>query len=134
MFSWLALLSLDYWIFKISLGMVQKPIPSYIQRCTPRLVSRIEYDFGQWSVVSFVIKKIVYLFMVKECIYLVIQMYFMQIYIFTFYDLGINLQIFLCFRIFCWRWYKEIQNYEKIQNSVWKQTIKSAYEQQSFVL
>ena len=52
-----------------------------IPRCTPSLVSKIDYGFDQWSVVSFVIKKLfVYLFMVKECIYLVTQMYFMQIY------------------------------------------------------
>ena len=36
--------------------------------------------------------------MMKQCIYLVIQIYFMQT---SFYilDLGINFQIFLCFRI-----------------------------------
>ena len=63
------------------LGTVQNPISSDIPRCTPRLVSKIDYGFDQWSVVSFVIKKLfVYLFMVKECIYLVIQMYFKQIY------------------------------------------------------
>ena len=56
--------------------MVQNPIPSCILRYTLRLVSRIDYSFDQWSVVSFVIKKpFVYLFMEKECIYLVIQMY-----------------------------------------------------------
>ena len=43
--------------------------------------------------------------MMKQCIYLVIQMYFMQIY-FTFYDLGIYLQILLN--------YKGKQNFEKI--------------------
>ena len=69
-------LCLDYWILQISLGMVQNPIPSCILRYTLRLVSRIDYSFDQWSVVSFVIKKpFVYLFMEKECIYLVIQMY-----------------------------------------------------------
>ena len=48
---------------------------------THRLTSRVDYGFNQWSVVSFVIKKLyVYLFMVKQCIYLVILMYFMQIY------------------------------------------------------
>ena len=48
---------------------------------THRLMSRVDYGFNQWSVVSFVIKKLyVYLFMVKQCIYLVILMYFMQIY------------------------------------------------------
>ena len=51
------------------------------KRDTLRLVSRVDYGFDQWLVVSFVIKKLfVYLFMVKQCIYLVIQMYFTQIY------------------------------------------------------
>ena len=55
-------------------------IQRYTQMHVP-LVSKIDYGFDQRSVVSFVIKKLfVYLFMVKECIYLVIQMYFMQIY------------------------------------------------------
>ena len=46
------------------------------KRYLPRLVSRADYGFDQWSVVSFVIKKLfVYLFMVKQCIYLVVQMY-----------------------------------------------------------
>ena len=45
------------------------------------MVSKIDYGFAQWSVVSFVIKKLfVYLFMVKECIYIVIEMYFMEMY------------------------------------------------------
>ena len=45
------------------------------------MVPKIDYGFAQWSVVSFVIKKLfVYLFMVKECIYIVIQMYFMEMY------------------------------------------------------
>ena len=45
------------------------------------LMSRIDYGFNQWSVVSFAIKKLyLYLFMVDRCIYLVILMYFMQIY------------------------------------------------------
>ena len=40
-----------------------------------------DFGFDQWSVVSFVIKKLwVYYFMMKQCMYLVIQMYFMQIY------------------------------------------------------
>ena len=48
---------------------------------THRLTSRVDYGFNQWSVVSFVIKKLyVYLFMVKQCTYLFILMYFMQIY------------------------------------------------------
>ena len=48
---------------------------------THRLMSRVDYGFNQWSVVSFVIRKLyVYLFTVKQCIYLFILMYFMQIY------------------------------------------------------
>ena len=70
----------DYGFFRFW-GTVQNPISSDIPRWTPRLVSKIDYGFDQWSVVSFVIKKLfVYLFMVKECIYLAIQMYLMQIY------------------------------------------------------
>ena len=45
-----------------------------------KLVCTVDYEFDQWSVVSSVIKKLAYLFMMKQCIYLVIQMYFMQIY------------------------------------------------------
>ena len=45
------------------------------------LMSRVDYGFNQWSFVSFEVKKLyVYLFMVKQCIYLVILMYFMQAY------------------------------------------------------
>ena len=48
---------------------------------THRLISRVVYGSNQWSVVRFVIKKLyVYLFMLKQCIYLVIIMHFMQIY------------------------------------------------------
>ena len=48
---------------------------------THQLMSRVDYGFNQCSVVSFVIKKLyVYLFMVKQCTYLFILMYFMQIY------------------------------------------------------
>ena len=48
---------------------------------THQLMSRVDYIFNQCSVVSFVIKKLyVYLFMVKQCTYLFILMYFMQIY------------------------------------------------------
>ena len=44
-------------------------------------MSRLDYDFNQWSVLSFVIKKLyVYLFMAKQGMYLVILMYFMQVY------------------------------------------------------
>ena len=65
---------------------------------THRLASRVDYSFNQWSVVSFVIKK--YIFMVKQCIYLVILMYFMQI---NFHFLwSENLQILSYLWIFCW--------------------------------
>ena len=48
---------------------------------THRLMSRVDYGFNHWSVVSFVIKKLyVYLFMKKQFRYLVILMHFMQIY------------------------------------------------------
>ena len=48
---------------------------------THRLMSRVGYSFDQWAVVSFVIKKLyVYIFLVKQCMYLVILMYFIQIY------------------------------------------------------
>ena len=83
----------------MSLGTVQNPISSDIPRCTPRLVCKIGYGFGQWSGVSFVIKKLVYLFMVKECIYLVMQMYFMQIY-FYFLWFGDKFTDFCVFPIF----------------------------------
>ena len=65
-----------------------------------RLVSSIDYGFDQWSVVSFVAKKVfVYLFMVKACIYRCTSCK----YVFTFYELGISLnKFFLYFRIFCW--------------------------------
>ena len=44
-------------------------------------MSKLDFGFNQWSVVSFVVKKLyVYLFMVKQCTYLVILMYFMQLY------------------------------------------------------
>ena len=47
---------------------------------THRLRSRVDYGFNQWSDVNFVIKNLyLYLFMVKQCICLVILMYFMQI-------------------------------------------------------
>ena len=65
-------LCLDYWI--------PLDLPSR-RKDTHRLMSRVDYGFNQWSVVSFVIKNLyVYLFMVKQCIYLVILMYSMQIY------------------------------------------------------
>ena len=43
------------------------------------LMSRVDYGFNQWSFVSFVIKKCTYLWW-NSGIYLVILMYFMQIY------------------------------------------------------
>ena len=46
-----------------------------------RLMCRVDYGFNQWLVVSFAMKKLyVSLFMMKQCIYLVIFMCFMQIY------------------------------------------------------
>ena len=55
--------------------------PSSRRKDTHQLMSRVDYGFNQWSVVSFVIRKLyVYLFTVKQCIYLFILMYFMQIY------------------------------------------------------
>ena len=48
---------------------------------TNRLMSRVVSGFNQWSVVSCFIKKLyMCLFMVKQCIYLVKFMYFIQIY------------------------------------------------------
>ena len=48
---------------------------------TNRLMSRVVSGFNQWSVVSRFIKKLyMCLFMVKQCIYLVKFMYFIQIY------------------------------------------------------
>ena len=64
------------------------------KRDTHWLISRVVYGFNQGSVVSFVIKKLE-----KVYIYFVILMYSMK-YIFTFHDLGINLQILLYFWIF----------------------------------
>ena len=50
-------------------------------RYTHRLASRTDYVFDQWSVVSFVIKSIfVHLLMANECIWLIKQMYFLQIH------------------------------------------------------
>ena len=51
------------------------------KRDTLKLVSRVDYGFDQWSVVSFVIKKfLVYLLIVKQCIYLVTQIYLVQLH------------------------------------------------------
>ena len=64
--------------------------------------ARVDNGFDQWSVASFYTKRdFVLLFMVKQIIYLVIQVYLCK-YIFTFYDLGIDFQTFLYFQIFCW--------------------------------
>ena len=86
---------------------------------THRLMSRVDYGFNQWPVVRLVIKKLhMYLFMVKQCTYLVILMQFMQIYFHLFW-FGINLQILLYFWIFVDPTpnlnYQEKQNSEKIQ-------------------
>ena len=49
---------------------------------TNRLMSRVVSGFNQWSVVSRLIKKLyMCLFTVKQCIYLVKFMYFIQIYL-----------------------------------------------------
>ena len=54
-------------------------LPSW-RKHTHQLLSTVD-GFNKWSVVSFVIKKLyVYLFMVKQCIYLVILIYCMQKY------------------------------------------------------
>ena len=64
------------------------------------LMSRVDYGFNQWSVVSFVIKKLyLYLFMVDRCIYLVILMYFMQIYFHLLWS-GNKFPDFVVFLIF----------------------------------
>ena len=82
-----------------------------------RLMPKVDYGFDQWSVVSFVIKKhLVYLFMVKQCIYLVISCTSCK-HIFTFCDLGINLQIFSYFWIFCWPY---IQRELKRKGKFWE--------------
>ena len=69
---------------------------------THRLMSRVDYGFNQWSVVSFVIKKLyVYLFMVKQCTYLFILMYFMQIYFHLLWSENKSTN-FVIFLNFCW--------------------------------
>ena len=94
-------------------------------------MSRVDYGFNQWSVVRFVIKKLyVYLFMVKQCIYLVIHTYFMHSckYIFSFYDLGINLQILSYFWIFCWPYtQRELLRKTKFWED-WKSQDKTQFE------
>ena len=115
---------------------------SHIQRYpryTPRLVSKIDYGFDQWSVVSFVIKKhLVYLFMVKEFIYLVTQMYFMQIYFYflwfenKFTDFCVYPKFLLTVHT---RWnIKESQILSKFKTQFEGSQLKSGYEQQTFVL
>ena len=138
MFVWIALLCLDYWYW-ISLGTVQNPISSNIHRCTPSLISQINYGFDQWSVVSFVIKKLsLYSFMVKECIHLVIQMFFMQIY-FNFWWFGNKYTDFCLFPKFLLtlhtRWnIKETKILRKLKTQFEGSKFKSDYEQQTFVL
>ena len=86
---------------------------------THQLMSRVDYIFNQCSVVSFVIKKLyVYLFMVKQCTYLFILMYFMQIYFHLlwsenkFTDFVVFLNFLLTLNA---TWIIENQNSEKIQ-------------------
>ena len=139
MFAWISLLSFDYWILLISLCTVQNPISCDIPRYTPRLVSKTDYGFHQWAVVSFVIKKpFVYLFMVKECMYLVIKMYFMQIY-FYFLWFGNKFTDFCVFPKFLLtiytRWnIKESKILRKSKTRFESSQFKSDYAQQTFVL
>ena len=98
-----------------------------------------DYGFDQWSFVSFVIKKLfVYLFMVKECTYLVIQVYFMQIY-FYFLWFGNKFTDFCVFPKFLLtlhtRWNtKESKILRKFKTQFEGRQFKSDYEQQTFVL
>ena len=70
---------------------------------THRLMSRVDYGFNQWLVVSFVMKKFyVYLFTDGETVYILLYSCTSCKYIFTFYGLKINLQILSYFWIFCW--------------------------------
>ena len=112
---------------------------SDIPRCTHRLISKIDYSSDQWSVVSFVIKKLfLYLFMVKECIFLVIQMYFMQIYFYflwfgnKFTDFCVFAKLLLTLHT---RWnIKENKILRKFKTQFEGSQFKSDYEQQTFVL
>ena len=86
---------------------------------THQLISRVDYGFNRCSVVSFVIKKLyVYLFMVKQCTYLFILMYFMQIYFHLlwsenkFTDFVVFLNFLLTLNA---TWIIENQNSKKIQ-------------------
>ena len=102
-------------------------------------LSIIDYGFDQWSVVRFAIKKLfVYLFMVKECIYLVIQMYLTQIY-FYFLWFGNKLTDFCVFPKFLLtlhtRWnIKGSKILRKFKTQFEGSQFKSDYEQQTFVL
>ena len=110
MFPWPAPLYLDYWILWIWLGTVQN---SETQAGVYGWLW-----FGQCSVVSFVTKKFLCTYFLWNCIYLVIQMYFIKIYFYLLWS-GINLQILWYFRIFVEPTrnvnYKGKQNCEKIQ-------------------
>ena len=139
MFTWIALLCLDYWILQINLGTAQKPISSSMPRCIPRLVSKTDYGFDQWSVVSFVFKKLfAYLFMVKECIYLVLHTYFMQIYFYIlwFWNKFIDFCVFPKFALALHtRWNtKESKILRKIKTQFEGSQFTSHYEQQAFLL
>ena len=120
--------------------MLQNPtISRDIPRCPPNQVYKTDYGFDQWSVVNFVIKKLfVYLFMVKECIYLVMQMYFMQIY-FYFLWFGNKFTDFCVFSKFLLtlhtRWnIKGSKIVRKFKTQFEGNQFKSDYEQQTFVL
>ena len=71
-------------------------------------------------------------FIYGERVYLVIQMYFMQIHGNKFTDFFYTSEFFVDPTHNVKR--KRKQNSEKIQNSIWRQIIKSDYEQQTFVL
>ena len=92
------LLHTSKWIF-MSWLLHSLDLPSQ-RKDTHRLISRVDYGFNQWRVVSFVIKKLyVYLFMVKQCIYWVILMYFIQIYFHLLWS-GNEFPDFVVFLIF----------------------------------
>ena len=106
------------------------------KRYTPRLVSRVGYSFDQCSVVGFVIKKLfVHLFMAKQCIYLVTQMYFMQIYFHLlwsankFTDFFVFMNFLLTLHL-TWTIKEVIIELNRIKNSVkhpwWREGPKSA--------
>ena len=124
----------------LRLGTVQNPISGDIPICTPGLVSKIDYGFDQWSVLSFVIKKFfVYLFMKEwECIYLVIQMYFMQIYFYflwfdnKFTDFCVFPKFLLTLHT---RWnIKESKILRKFKTRFESSQFKCDYQQQTLVL